>query len=213
MSSRPEFQAPPEIFYNDKEARKYTSSSRIIKIQAELTERALELLALPKDGLPRLLLDIDVALEREVEGDLLLLTWVRVTMGLDLVSGIGVSWLCNADKSSHNPKLRLDAFFGSLYRCFARGARAVFQVYPESTEQRVLIYSCAIGAGFVGSLVIDFPHSAKKRKEYLVLTCSTPVPKRKGDNSSRDEEDQTVITCSALGVSMQELHAIFVLGI
>lgn len=88
MSSRPEIQAPPEIFYNDDEARKYTSSSRIIEIQvvfhlfcfiinysrvifvfiimlivvivikAKLSERALELLALPEDGVPRLLLDI-----------------------------------------------------------------------------------------------------------------------------------------------------------
>ncbi|KAG9146408.1 hypothetical protein Leryth_020127, partial [Lithospermum erythrorhizon] len=100
MSSRPEIQAPPEIFYNDDEARKYTSSSRIIEIQAKLSERALELLALPEDGVPRLLLDIgcgsglsgetltesghqwvgldisqsmlDVAVEREVEGDLIL---------------------------------------------------------------------------------------------------------------------------------------------
>ncbi|GMP83870.1 hypothetical protein CsSME_00037641 [Camellia sinensis var. sinensis] len=98
--SRPEVQAPPEIFYNDEEARKYTSSSRIIQIQAKLSERALELLALPDDGVPRLLLDIgcgsglsgetlsenghqwigldisqsmlSVALEREAEGDLIL---------------------------------------------------------------------------------------------------------------------------------------------
>ncbi|KAF4361286.1 hypothetical protein CsatB_027364 [Cannabis sativa] len=228
MSSRPEFQAPPEIFYNDKEARKYTSSSRIIKIQAELTERALELLALPKDGLPRLLLDIgcgsglsgetvtenghewigldisssmlNVALEREVEGDLLLadmgqsekvLDWI-LFQGLGFRSGLidgaisisAIQWLCNADKSSHNPKLRLE--------CFARGARAVFQVYFESVEQRVLIFKSALEAGFIGSLVIDFPHSSKKKKEYLVLTCSPTVPKRKGDNSSGDEEDQTV---------------------
>ncbi|XP_026453328.1 18S rRNA (guanine-N(7))-methyltransferase RID2-like isoform X1 [Papaver somniferum] len=56
--SRPEFQAPPEIFYNESEARKYTSSSRITEIQAKLSERALELLALPDDDVPRLLLDI-----------------------------------------------------------------------------------------------------------------------------------------------------------
>lgn len=31
---RPEVQAPPEIFYNESEARKYTTSSRIIEIQA-----------------------------------------------------------------------------------------------------------------------------------------------------------------------------------
>jgi 18S rRNA (guanine1575-N7)-methyltransferase len=33
MSNRPELLAPPEIFYDDSEARKYTSSSRIIDIQ------------------------------------------------------------------------------------------------------------------------------------------------------------------------------------
>nr|UTI93960.1 18S rRNA (guanine-N(7))-methyltransferase [Pteroceltis tatarinowii] len=238
MSSRPELQAPPEIFYDDDEARKYTSSSRIIKIQSELTERAIELLALPNDGVPRLLLDIgcgsglsgetlsenghewigldisqsmlNVALEREVEGDLLL---GDMGQGLGFRPGVvdgaisisAIQWLCNADKSSHDPRLRLKAFFGSLYRCLARGARAVFQVYPENIDQRVLILSYAMRAGFAGGVVVDYPHSAKKRKEYLVLTCGPPsvsasVPKGKGeygescsdDESSGDEENQTV---------------------
>jgi hypothetical protein len=30
---RPEIQAPPDVFYNEAEARKYTTSSRIIEIQ------------------------------------------------------------------------------------------------------------------------------------------------------------------------------------
>ena len=55
---RPEHTAPPEIFYNDDEARKYTDNTRMIAIQSSLTERALELLALPSDGTPRLLLDL-----------------------------------------------------------------------------------------------------------------------------------------------------------
>jgi len=238
MSSRPELQAPPEIFYNDAEARKYTSSSRIIEIQAKLSERALELLALPEDGVPRLLLDIgcgsglsgetlsenghqwigldisqsmlNVALEREVEGDLLV---GDMGQGLGLRPGVidgaisisAVQWLCNADKSSHDPRLRLKAFFGSLYRCLARGARAVLQVYPENLTQRELILSFAMRAGFAGGVVVDFPHSSKSRKEYLVLSCgppsiSTSVPKGKGedgescseDESSGDEENQTV---------------------
>jgi hypothetical protein len=33
MSLRPERQAPPEFFYNETEARKYTTSSRIIDVQ------------------------------------------------------------------------------------------------------------------------------------------------------------------------------------
>ncbi|KAL5549351.1 hypothetical protein UlMin_004582 [Ulmus minor] len=236
MSSRPELQAPPEIFYDDEEARKYTSSSRIIKIQSELTERALELLALPDDGVPRLLLDIgcgsglsgenlsesghhwigldispsmlNIAVDREVEGDLLL---GDMGQGLGLRPGVidgaisisAIQWLCNADKSSHDPRVRLKAFFGSLYRCLARGARAVFQVYPENIDQRVLILRYAMQAGFSGGVVVDFPHSSKKRKEYLVLTCGPPsVPNEKDedgesssddeDNSSGDEENQTV---------------------
>lgn len=30
---RPELTAPPEVFYNDEEARKYTTNSRMIEIQ------------------------------------------------------------------------------------------------------------------------------------------------------------------------------------
>ncbi|XP_076947705.1 18S rRNA (guanine-N(7))-methyltransferase RID2-like [Bidens hawaiensis] len=239
MSSRPELQAPPEIFYDEVEARKYTSSSRIVAIQAELSERAIELLALPDDGVPRLLLDIgcgsglsgetisehghhwigldispsmlDVALERETDGDLIL---ADMGQGLGLRPGAmmdgaisisAVQWLCNADKSCHQPHLRLKAFFDSLYRCLGRGARAVFQLYPENIAQRELIYRFAMRAGFAGGMVIDYPHSSKKRKEYLVLTCgkpseSTATPSAKGedgnsisdDDSSGDEENQTV---------------------
>ncbi|KAK9055285.1 hypothetical protein SSX86_026367 [Deinandra increscens subsp. villosa] len=244
MSSRPELQAPPEIFYDEVEARKYTSSSRIVGIQAELSERALELLAVPDDGVPRLLLDIgcgsglsgetiseyghqwigldisrsmlDVALERETEGDLILGDMGQVNRllpGLGLRPGVidgaisisAVQWLCNADKSCHEPRLRLKAFFGSLYRCLGRGARAVFQLYPENNAQRELILSFAMRAGFAGGVVIDYPHSSKKRKEYLVLTCGPPststiAPSAKGedenscsdDGSSGDEENQTV---------------------
>ncbi|RVX07830.1 18S rRNA (guanine-N(7))-methyltransferase RID2 [Vitis vinifera] len=239
MSSRPELQAPPEIFYDDTEARKYTSSSRIIEIQAllftnstpflatplelrmaKISERALELLALPDDGVPRLLLDIgcgsglsgetlsenghqwigldisesmlNVASERDVDGDLLLgdmgqglglrpgvidgaisISAVQAHVHLTAVdqdqfisitdSGaeqitLGLAWLCNADKSSHEPRLRLKAFFTSLYRCLARGARAVLQVYPENVAQRELILGFAMRAGFSGGVVVDFPH-------------------------------------------------------
>jgi hypothetical protein len=57
-TDRPENAAPPEIFYNEEEARKYTENSRMVNIQTQLTERALELLALPDDGEPKLLLDL-----------------------------------------------------------------------------------------------------------------------------------------------------------
>jgi len=96
---RPEHQAPPELFYNETEARKYSSNTRMIEVQQQLSERAIELLALPDDT-PCMILDVgcgsglsgecltdlghtwigldiskdmlDVAQERETEGDLLL---------------------------------------------------------------------------------------------------------------------------------------------
>merc|ERR1712151_1082654 len=52
IMSRPEHIAPPEFFYNETEAKKYTQNSRIITIQSELTQRAIELCQLP-------MLDID----------------------------------------------------------------------------------------------------------------------------------------------------------
>ncbi|XP_077238551.1 S-adenosyl-L-methionine-dependent methyltransferases superfamily protein [Tasmannia lanceolata] len=237
MPSRPEQKAPPEFFYNDEEARKYTTSSRIIEIQEKLTERALELLALPDDGIPKLLLDIgcgsglsgealsenghqwigfdisqamlDIALEREVDGDLLL---ADMGQGLGLRPGVvdgaisisAVQWLCNADKTSNEPRLRLKAFFGSLYKCLTRGARAVFQLYHENEAQLELITTSAMRCGFAGGLVVDYPHSTRAKKSFLVLTCappsiSTALPTAKGedgegssDEGSSDEENQTV---------------------
>lgn len=50
--------APADVFYSETEARKYTQSSRVIEIQERLTERAVELLHFPDDGVPRLLLDV-----------------------------------------------------------------------------------------------------------------------------------------------------------
>jgi 18S rRNA (guanine1575-N7)-methyltransferase len=53
--SRPEDILPPDLFYNDVESRKYTTSSRVKNIQASMTNRALELLDLDS---PSLILDI-----------------------------------------------------------------------------------------------------------------------------------------------------------
>lgn len=203
---RPEHTAPPDVFYDDVEARKYTTSSRIIEIQEQLTERAMELLALPNDGQPKFLLDLgcgsglsgealteqghywtgfdisasmlEVAKERESEGDL-----CRKDLGQGLglkpgcydgaISISALQWLCNAETSRQNPKLRLKCLFDSLYKCLARGARAVFQMYPENSVQAEMITVTAMKSGFTGGVVVDFPHSSKARKHYLVLLTAS----------------------------------------
>ena len=55
--SRPELTGQADLFYNAKEARKYDSSSRMISVQREITERAMELLKLSPDK-PALILDV-----------------------------------------------------------------------------------------------------------------------------------------------------------
>ncbi|KAL6298208.1 S-adenosyl-L-methionine-dependent methyltransferase [Sparassis latifolia] len=201
--SRPELQAPPEIYYGDTEAKKYTNNSRIQQIQADMTYRALELLNLPPDesafvldigcgsGLSGEILDeqghvwvgvdvapsmLEVAFEREVEGDLFL---------QDIGQGFGfrpgsfdaaisisvIQWLLNAETShpTSSPPHRLTRFFTTLFAALRNPSRAVLQFYPTSDDQIQLITSIAQKAGFGGGIVVDYPNSNKARKVFLCL--------------------------------------------
>ncbi|KAL0057213.1 18S rRNA (guanine1575-N7)-methyltransferase [Marasmius tenuissimus] len=201
--SRPELQAPPEIYYGDTEAKKYTKNTRNQQIQADMTYRALELLNLPPDE-PAFLLDIgcgsglsgeilteegyiwagvdiapsmlEIALEREVEGDLFL---------QDIGQGFGfrpgsfdgaisisvIQWLLNAETShpTSSPPHRLTRFFTTLHAALKNPSRAVFQFYPSSDDQIQLITSIAQKAGFGGGIVVDYPNSNKAKKVFLCL--------------------------------------------
>ncbi|XP_069617502.1 18S rRNA (guanine-N(7))-methyltransferase isoform X1 [Ranitomeya imitator] len=215
---RPEQTGPAELFYNEDEAQKYTHNSRIIEIQSQMSERAVELLCLPEDQ-PCYLLDVgcgsglsgdfiseqghhwvgidistamlDVALEREVEGDLIL---GDMGQGIPFRPGtfdgcISISalqWLCNADKKTHNPPQRLFRFFSTLYSALARSARAVLQLYPENGEQLELVTAQAMRAGFTGGMVVDYPNSTKAKKFFLCLFVgvSAVLPKGLGEGSA-----------------------------
>ncbi|KAJ7775062.1 williams-Beuren syndrome critical region protein 22 [Mycena metata] len=201
--SRPELIAPPEIYYGDIEAKKYTKNTRNQQIQADMTYRALELLNLPPDE-PAFLLDIgcgsglsgeildeegyiwtgvdiapsmlEVALEREVEGDLFL---QDIGQGFGFRPGsfdgaISISvlqWLLNAETShpTSSPPHRLTRFFTTLHSSLRNPSRAVFQFYPSSDDQIQLITSIAQRAGFGGGLVVDYPNSKKAKKVFLCL--------------------------------------------
>jgi len=228
MSSirRPEHQAPPEVFYNEDEAKKYSSNTRVMEIQATMSERAIELLNLPVD-VPAFILDLgcgsglsgeclteqghfwvgvdiskamlDVAQEREVEGDLML---GDLGDGLPFRAGAfdgavsisALQWLCNADKSYHKPTKRLAKFFASLYASLSRGARAVFQFYPENSAQIEMITSQAMKAGFTGGILVDYPNSTKAKKFFLVLMTGgvTQMPKALGTEAAGEASGSQV---------------------
>ena len=72
---RPEDLLPPDLYYSSREARKYTTSSRVRHIQAQMTRRALELLRLPETH-PSFILDLGCGsglsgeiLSERLEGD------------------------------------------------------------------------------------------------------------------------------------------------
>nr|XP_060612707.1 probable 18S rRNA (guanine-N(7))-methyltransferase [Anolis sagrei ordinatus] len=225
---RPEHRGPPELFYDEVEARKYTHNSRMMEIQSQMSERAVELLGLPEDR-PCFLLDVgcgsglsgdyiteeghfwvgldispamlDVAVEREVEGDLMLADMgqgVRFRPGTfdGCISISAVQWLCNADKKTHSPPKRLYRFFSTLYTALARGARAVLQLYPENSQQLELITAQAMKAGFTGGMVVDYPNSAKAKKFFLCLFVGTSdvLPKGLGAECSMEENTQAKFT-------------------
>ncbi|XP_053130807.1 probable 18S rRNA (guanine-N(7))-methyltransferase isoform X2 [Hemicordylus capensis] len=208
---RPEHRGAPELFYDEVEARKYTHNSRMIEIQSQMTERAVELLGLPEDRLSFLLdvgcgsglsgdyvseeghfwvgMDIssamlDVAVEREVEGDLML---ADMGQGIPFRPGTfdgcisisAVQWLCNADKKTHSPPKRLYRFFSTLY-----------------TALLELITTQAMKAGFTGGMVVDYPNSAKAKKFFLCLFvgATNAFPKGLGAQSSSEKAVQAKFT-------------------
>lgn len=197
--------SPPDLFYNDNESRKYTTSSRIRNIQADMTNRALELLNLdtpsfildvgcgsglsgeifsqeaPENGGPHTWVGmdispsmLDVALQRDVEGDLFL---ADIGQGVPFrpgsfdaaISISAIQWLCNAETSDVSPEGRLKRFFEGLYASLRRGGRAVCQFYPKNDTQRSMISGAAIKAGFGAGILEDDP-GTKNSKLYLVLT-------------------------------------------
>lgn len=199
--SRPEYTAPPEVFYNDEESKKYTTSSRVQHIQASMTLRALDLLNLPpsqhvldigcgsglsgeiltQEGHSWAGMDISAsmlaeALDREVEGDLFL---ADMGQGVPFRAGTfdaaisisAIQWLCNADTATADPKRRLLDFFATLYASLKRGGKAVCQFYPMNDKQTEAIQGAAKQAGFAGGIVVDDAESKKNKKYYLVLSA------------------------------------------
>ena len=120
---------------------------------------------------------LNIALERNVEGDLL---YSDVGQGIPFRPGTfdaaisisAIQWLCNAETSDTSPQGRLYRFFNGLYASLRRGGRAVCQFYPKNDEQKNMISSAAVKAGFKAGLLEDDP-GTKNLKVYLVLSVGS----------------------------------------
>ena len=119
-----------------------------------------------------------MALEREVEGDLLL---SDIGNGIPFRPGsfdacISISvlqWLFNAESSHTSSHRRLFRFFSTLFSALKRGGKAVLQFYPETEGQSATVMAEAKRAGFGGGIVVDYPESKKARKYYLCLIAGS----------------------------------------
>ena len=116
---------------------------------------------------------LDIALQRDVDGDLLL---ADIGQGVPFRAGTfdaavsisAVQWLCNAESSDTSPQGRLARFFNGLYASLRRGGKAVCQFYPKNEAQRTMVSAAAIKAGFGAGLLEDGA-GTKNAKVYLVL--------------------------------------------
>lgn len=268
MGKRPEGTTTAQLAYRGERADRYARSSRALRIQEQLTRRALELLALP-DACQGYLLDVGCG--TGMSGRVLEQCgheWIGVDLSHDMlqharahaepndparthpstlqpmeddeeteeeeeasddsdeedrddaepmhargpcqvaavdlghglpfrpgtfdgaVSISAIQWLCNAETSQQDPRRRIATFFRSLYRCLARGSRAVLQFYPENQAQAHMLTTAAMKVGFSGGLLVDYPNSAKAKKYFLVLMCGPPRPDQSMPKALTEEHAQ-----------------------
>ncbi len=105
------------------------------------------------------------------------------------------------DSRGADPRRRLQRFFQTLYGCLARGARAVLQVYPEGAAQAALLTDAAMRAGFSGGLVVDFPHSTRTKKYFLVRLMGRSYHARRRSAFGCDQKGRLDLATSARGCS------------
>jgi 18S rRNA (guanine1575-N7)-methyltransferase len=144
---------------------------------------------------------LDIALQRDVEGDLML---ADIGQGVPFRAGSfdaaisisAIQWLCNAESSEVSATGRLSRFFDGLYASLKRGGRAVCQFYPKNEQQRTMISAAAIKSGFSAGILEDDP-GTKNEKLYLVLTVG-------GSDAEGNGGDITNVVEGMEGVDVEE---------
>lgn len=148
---------------------------------------------------------LDIALQRDVEGDLLL---TDIGQGIPFRAGSfdaaisisAIQWLCNAESSDVSSTGRLSRFFNGLYASLRRGGRAVCQFYPKNDQQRTMISNAAIKAGFGAGILEDDPDT-KNSKIYLVLTVG-------GSTKEGTSDDITGVVKGMDGVNIMDTRKV-----
>jgi 18S rRNA (guanine1575-N7)-methyltransferase len=147
---------------------------------------------------------LDIALQRDVEGDLML---ADIGQGVPFRAGTfdaaisisAIQWLCSAETSDTSPAGRLSRFFNGLYASLRRGGRAVCQFYPKNDQQRNMITQAAVKAGFGAGLLEDDP-GTKNVKLYLVLTVGSAATEGTG------KQDITGVVEGMDGVDVMDMR-------
>lgn len=79
-----------------------------------------------------------------------------------------LQWLCTG-ASPEIVQKRITKFFRTLHRTLTPTGRAVFQFYPETTQQIKMLLSEATKLGLNGGVIIDYPNLLKAKKYFLLL--------------------------------------------
>lgn len=209
----PEFSNPPDIYYDDQESKKYNCNSRIVKIQSEITRRAIELLNIDDDS--SFILDIGcgsglsgkVLTENHLEwmGIDLSFPMLRVAQETTFACGLMVHDIGNPfpfkdDMFDHAISISaVQWLFHSFqrdhipiqrirnfFRSLYRIVKksAVIQFYCSKKETEILKTE-ARKAGFYGGIVTD-NENTKNCKSFLVLNRykTQDVPQRQSKRLS-----------------------------
>lgn len=109
-------------------------------------------------------------------------------------------------------KKALAPFFRSLLAALRPSGMAVLHFFPQSPSQTQTVAQAAAHAGFGGGIVVDYPHSARARRMYLVLSAGAggsapPMPLMdSSDDEAPDGDESDDGAASTIEERLGSLH-------
>lgn len=204
MSQLPEMTGPADLYYNDQESKDYNKNTRIIKIQKEMTMRAIELLEIEETH-PLIL---DLGSGSGISGSILSefdYPWIGLDISLSMLrisqstinnlgnihSDLGTPIPFKEESFDYAISISVIQWLFQSYKkeddpfkrinTFFRSLydvichRAVLQFYCNKKETEILM-KASKAAGFYGGLVVD-NEGTKKSKTFLLLNKYKPEKK------------------------------------